>query len=257
MSPQPLCSTRTIRARIEAHRDQTGFTLTIVDESGRTSARVFADAQTAASLIESWTLDEDAMLLAPASAANTARPQTAPPSLASIQSAARVHLHVGPETSLAADRSVWLGVTLGACVRAGAICAGARLRSTRDADLSGASQPDTVLRENTDLLATAAWIHRIGDRLVVPAVGVGIGWLRTRTEGGLLRDALVLNRSGLRLEGAVQGRWPLGPHTALAAELGGAWSPLARSQATDDQGAILIGEPAGHIRLGLFCVVTP
>ncbi|HEX3698388.1 MAG TPA: hypothetical protein VH374_23650 [Polyangia bacterium] len=231
--------------------------MTTVDESGRTSTRVFAEARTAASLIESWTLDEDPMLLVPAPDAQTARAGALPLSLPGLQSAARVHLHGGPETSLAADRSVWLGVTLGACVRAGAICAGARLRSMRDADLTGASQPDTVLREDVDLLATAAWLHDAGGFLIVPAVGVGAGWFRTRTEGGLLRDASVLNDHGLRLEVSLQGRWPLGPHTALAAELGGAWSPFARSQATDDQGAILIGEPAGHVRLGLFCVVTP
>jgi len=255
VTPEPRCPGRTITARIEAHHDRTGFTLTTVDESGRTSARVFADARTAASLIESWALDDgDTLLAPPPSAALAADPLTP---FADLQFAARVHVYGGPEASLGSDRSLWLGVALGACVRLGALCAGVRLRSARDADLTGASMPDTVFREDVDVLATVAGMMRASAFIITPTVAAGGGWLHTQTDGGPIRDALVINDRDLRLELDLQGRWPVSPRVALAAEVGVGWSPFARAHDTVDQGAVILGEPAEQVRLALSCVVTP
>jgi hypothetical protein len=250
---------RKVRAAIAAHQDRTGFTLTTMDDSGRTSTRVFVQAATAASLIESWTLDEEAPLLAPPMA--EARPQVLtaapPPTVADDQRRARVHLYGGMETSMGADRSWWMGVAMGACVRSGPLCTGLRGRSTRDLDLTGASSSDSVMRTNTEILLASSWLFQTGGMLVAPTAAVGAGWLRTTTEGGLPQDAIVIEHGGLRVELSVLGRWPISRHLALGAELGGTWSPGARTTDTIEQRALLIGEPGKQARLSLFCSVTP
>ncbi|HXI60209.1 MAG TPA: hypothetical protein VNO55_29295, partial [Polyangia bacterium] len=192
-----------------------------MDDSGRTSTRVFVQSATAASLIESWALDEDALLLAPPMAEPGRQAlATAPPStLADDQRWARVHLYGGVETSLGADRSWWMGVAMGACVRSGPLCTGLRGRSTRDTDVAGASSSDSVMRTNTEILLASSWLFRAGAFLVEPTAAVGAGWLRTTTEGGLRQDALVIDDRGLRVELSARGRWPMSRHLALGAEL--------------------------------------
>jgi hypothetical protein len=250
---------RKVRAAIAAHPDKTGFTLTTMDDSGRTSTRVFVQSATAASLIESWALDEDALLMAPPIAAERRPPATAapPPSIADDQRRARVQLYGGVETSLGADRSWWMGVAMGACLRSGPLCTGLRGRSTRDMDVSGASSSDSVMRANTEILLASSWLFQSGAFLVEPTAAIGAGWLRTTTEGGLRQDAVVIEDRGLRVELSARGRWPISRHLALGAELGGTWSPGARTTDSIEQHALVIGEPGKQARLGLFCWVTP
>jgi hypothetical protein len=250
---------RRVRAAITPHQDKTGFTLTTMDDSGRTSMRVFVQPATAASLIESWALDEDALLLAPPIA------EERPPSLSAVspstvaddQRRARLHLYGAMETSMGADRSWWMGVAMGACVRSGPLCTGLRGRSTRDTDVTGASSGDSVMRTNTEILFALSWLFQTGGLLLAPTAAVGAGWLRTTTEGGLPQDAIVIKDRGLRVELSVLGRWPISRHLALGAELGGTWSPGARTTDTIEQRAVLIGEPGKQARLSLFCSVTP
>ncbi|HVR63581.1 MAG TPA: hypothetical protein VMU50_16890 [Polyangia bacterium] len=254
------CRPHAVRALIERNRDGRGFTLTTVDESGRGSTRAFEDPATAASLIESWALDESAELLAPARAppeADTAADTPLARTLLDEQAGARLHLQVGPETSLASDGSWWYGAAVGACARVGPLCTGAVLRSTRDADVSGASRTDSVERTNIDVLLTASWLLRARAVILAPTLAVGAGWLRTRTEGGLLQDAIVWMNRNLRTELSLQARWPVSARVALAAEIGGTWSPWAHSDEHVEDRAVLPGEPAARLRLAIFCAVTP
>ena len=259
------CRSSAVRAQIARHRDRGGFTLTTVDGAGRASTRAFVDAETAASLIESWALDEDGPLLAPPSpiAPVPATPVDSSPAtpiartMVNQHADARLHFLAGAETSLASDGSWWYGANLAACVRVGALCLGAGVRSIRDTDLGGATGTDSVERTNIDGLVTASWLMRAGAVILAPTVAVGAGWLRTRTEGGLPENAIVRNDRNLRTELSLLARWPISPRVALAAELGASWSPWARSNEQLEQRALLPGEPAGRLRLGLLCAVTP
>lgn len=259
------CRGRAVRARIDRRGGHSSFDLSfdlmIIDDAGRTSARRISDAATAASLIESWAYDDVASLAPlPAPAFDNESP---PPSAAMVrtladqQVGARLHAQVGPETSLATDRSWWFGASVGACARVGAICAGARLRSIRDADVIGASRADTVLRTDADALATASWLLRAGPAILTPEIGVGAGWFRTRTEGGLLQDAIVTDQRHLRIQTSMLAHWPISPRVAAAAEVAAGWSPGARTRDEVHLGVVLPGEPAGRLRVGLYCAVTP
>ena len=113
------------------------------------------------------------------------------------------------------------------------------------------------MRNNTDVLVSSSWLLRAGQAIITPTAAVGAGWLRTTTEGGLRQDAIVRRDRGARVELSIVARRPVSMHVALGAELAATWSPFARTEATVEQGASLIGEPDRYLHLGLFCLVTP
>jgi hypothetical protein len=245
----PGCPGRLILVRIEALRDGAGYTVSTADDEGRSSARVFVDAATAASLIESWVTDESAALLATVPvppAASATRPPPPP----------RFHLLGGLETSLARDRSWWVGVAIGACARTGPLCSGARVRSTRDLDLLGASKNDVYLRNGFEALLFTSWPINLQGLSLIPQLGLGAGWLRTTTEGGLLIDAASIDDRGPRLEVGLLSRWPADSPIALAAEASASWSPRANTADRRIGNMLLIGEPGAYLRLTMFCLVT-
>jgi hypothetical protein len=97
-------------------------------------------------------------------------------------------VNVAAETSVAMDRSLWMGVGTGACVRVGRTCAGLDAHLARGADAG--ERPDGWQKLwQIDLLAAVAMPVALGRARLVPAVGIGAGrlttdWLASGRTGG-------------------------------------------------------------------------
>src|SRR5687768_7867794 len=123
------CGGRMVRASLTAGADAHSYALRIEDGFGRTNERLAGDAETAASLIESWVLDEDADLLAPRQV-STLVPAAAPAAAAEIQAsspvvappvvaAPRWHLLGVGEVSVGTEPATWLGGSATGCHHVG------------------------------------------------------------------------------------------------------------------------------------------
>jgi hypothetical protein len=232
------------------------YLLHIRDPFGRQSVRHVDDAETAASLIESWSVADTDDLAAP------------PPALylrardSGIRSAAAsnpVHWRVVGALELAAggDRSLWYGGALTACGPVAALCVGGRLRMARDDDLTG---PDRDLaRTTTEVLALAALPWR-ADRLVLtPVVGLGLGWIhlgagRPDDDGS---GGPASNDLGLRAEAAGSISVGVSPHLSLVGELGGSlgWSIATSARARGVIPATRV--PSEFLRIAVACQYSP
>lgn len=228
---------RVVRASLDRDRDAPYHRLHIDDGFGRTSDRKIADASTAASLIESWTLGEDTDLLSPrALAAST----PAPAAIASASAAApsplitpwawRVMVAGEGATNLGGTALVGAGAT--ACARLGPLCVGGRARLGRGAEVS-------TLRDFPTMFATVDLTRTAGDLMLVaslpltwrrfvvtPLLGLGAGWGRTlgRPTGALaqIRPDLSASRDDFaaRAEAAAMAGLRLGTRWAIVTEIG-------------------------------------
>ncbi len=172
---------------IEAHLEQRGDELVIdvVQPGGAIVQRVVGEAQTAATVIESFTrTDVGDPLLAiravPADPRPTVRafveePGPTPPPLRNPRG---VHLFNAFETSFASDHTRWLGAHLGACVMLGPVCAGGRLRLASVTDQPDA-WADLFHRRSVELLGGIDIPLAIGPLTFSPGFAAGLGQIRT------------------------------------------------------------------------------
>ncbi len=177
---EPSGCGRVVRASLVAKPGLNAYGLHIEDGYGRVSDREIADASTAASLIESWAIDEDADVLAPRAAPTTiARAPVAPPvPLSGAPGAFRVATR--GEVASATDGSVWYGGALSACGRVGLMCLGGRARIARDGGGDGGGGLTGYLtRTRIDAGAAASLPLSRGAFTLAPAIGVGLYWTRS------------------------------------------------------------------------------
>ena len=147
-------------------------------------------------------------------------------------------LGVSFEAAVDASGGPWLGGALRGCVRAGPLCLGALWRLA--GDLPGArSDGLRIQRLGADLLLGADLPVRLRRIVLLPGLGVGVGWVRTQAKGELPADNsgsgsesadqpvdLVYNDGGLRAEARLVLSLPLGgdpvrgPRRGLALDLG-------------------------------------
>ena len=224
------CGGRMVRALLTADAGAHSYALRIEDGFGRTNERLAGDAETAASLIESWVLDEDADLLAPrlvstlvpaAAAASTAAevqaasPVAAPPVLATP----RWRLFGVGEVSVGAEPATWRGGSATGCRHAGPVCLGGRARMGRAREWQQEPLFDAALEQTAvDALAIAAVPLTRGRLTLLPLIGLGVGWTRS----SLSRAPLTMSWDdwGPRAEAALVVDVRVGAGWSLLAELG-------------------------------------
>jgi len=207
------------KARID--RQGTAIAVSVVDPAGRKSQRVLADADAAASLIESWARqDLNAALLlgfvvADAPVATESVMRDAP-----VRVTPRVHdpftLAVAGESSIDfRDGTQWLGARATACVRLGPVCAGAMGRL-----LSADS------RSSADVLGLVSLPIAISQRgALVLGVAAGGGWFSA--DYAEAEAMMTKTTTGLRLDGHASFAYLLGRHVSLHVGLSIGGSPSA------------------------------
>lgn len=115
---QPACTHVRVAAR--------GDAIELVRDDGSTE-RVVGQLDTAVTLIESWTRTElEAAMLAPRQQPEQSLVVAASPLL--VRATPRVQALTSFETAYSDDRSNWVGVSVGACVEVGPVCASVRAR---------------------------------------------------------------------------------------------------------------------------------
>jgi hypothetical protein len=175
-----------VHARIE--RSDDGLAIDVEQLDGTRVERVVGEAQTAATVIESFTrIDVGDPLLASRAVPSEPRarkldPVDAPAPPSQMLRAARgVHLLSAIESSWASDRTNWLGVHVGACVMLGPVCAAARVRFSSVTDGPGVWKGD-ITRRSMELLLGIDIPFAVGRWTLSPGIAAGIGQLHTRGE---------------------------------------------------------------------------
>lgn len=260
ISSRPIAGCPAVDARIGS--SSVGLLVTITDAYGRTSERTANGPAAAATLIESWVrTDLSAPLLPTRAVASTRMRQVEEkdePSLAMpmppADAGSNISLAASAETSLATDGSLWLGVTVGLCLRVGPACAGVLVRVSNDGGTFGESHEMRTGRFGTDVLLGAGLPIRRGRLTLIPGAAVGVGWLRTSAlsptvdVGG---DGVDVDGGGLRASASL--RLSIAVTHTLAADFGIAadLSPVAHTAPFNADSTPLAGEPRGFFRGGV------
>jgi hypothetical protein len=257
------CPGRTVRAVLTSAAPDKGYKLHIEDSFGRTSDRVIAESDTAVSLIESWVVDEDADLLTVASTP-TAEPATvAVAAAAPAAMAAPLRFYGGVASLVGSDQSISAGAVVGACGHVGRACVGGELDGARDLGLVGDTADAGTTRTSAGALVTAGLPLSRGRFLLMPAVGAGVGWMRTHLAAeNAMTPAETASTWGMRAKLSVLTGVSVSSHFMVALELAGLFAPGARANPADDSSSststsTFPPEPKASLRVGLACVVTP
>lgn len=220
--------------------------LSLDDTTGSPTVRDLDHVATAALLVESWLEAAEVDLLEPPVATavtseETTQPTSDPPPAATAAAATGepseheeqpsvVTMIARGEAAFGNDGSTWVGARLGACAHAGPTCIGGIARYVADSGLSEGTIADG---EQRVLLAVDAEVSVpivVAPGIsVIPALAVGLGWLRvTVAEEGRSGSA-----DGFRalVTGSIAGAVALVDWLSLELTLGATWSPLARTTA--------------------------
>jgi hypothetical protein len=218
---------------VDLRREGTAMIVSAGPGDGPPVRRAVSDVRTAATVIESWVrTDVEAPLLAgPASAAawaasepDAAAPASAraavgslAPTVAAVAAGApdarRVQVFTIAETSLASDRTSWVGAQIGACVMLGPLCASARARFATVAGGPGPWQ-SSLDRRGVELLLGADLPLRLGAATLSPGAALGVGWIHTHEEAARHVEG---ETGGLRAEAHLALSFPI--RSRLAVEL--------------------------------------
>jgi hypothetical protein len=250
------CAERSVHAWLRREPPSRSYALHIEDPFGRTSDRQVSDAETAASLIESWALPLAAALAAPSPIPAVVRQETDNLPRAKETPAIHWRLTGALEVAGGSDDSLWYGGTLTGCANVTTLCVGGRLRIARDDSVWG---PDRdVTRSGTELLALVTLpLVRHGVRLA-PMMGLGVGWVHTGPPQGEPDNmSRVSDDLALRWEAAVNAEIPLSAHLSLVGEIG---VSLGRSIAASSRaggGEVIFDAPTGYLRAAVACQYAP
>jgi hypothetical protein len=256
------CRADVVRASLIAEPGSRSVRLHIEDPFGRTSDRHVSDAQTAASLIESWAVPEEEILPPPRPVPALARRAPAVASSVRARNEPVPWRLIGAlEVAGGSDGSLWYGGTVSGCGRIASVCLGTRARIARDDGIgahSNNSAGSDLTRTATELLILAGrpWLGR--GLTLTPMIGLGLGW--THFEGvppGTDLDAVPSNDLGLRLEVAASAALPISAHVSLVGEVGASWGWSMLSSVRPVAGGVTPNPPAGHLRAAVGCQYSP
>jgi len=257
LGSEPSGCGRVVRASLVARPGLNAYGLHIEDGYGRVSDREIADASTAASLIESWAIDEDADVLAPRAApAAIARAPLAP--AVPVSGASQTfRVATRGEVATATDGSVWYGGALAACGRVGLMCLGGRARIARDGGGDGGGGlTGTLTRTRIDVGAAAAFPVSRGAFTLAPAIGVGLSWTRSTANQIPLEIpvdilATVVDDYALGVDAGIGVAYAVGEHWAFVTELGALFASPVSSRGDDALWDWMPLPPRGFFHLGL------
>lgn len=254
---------------LQVQPDPAGLRIFIRDRNGNVVQRAAATAEVGAVVVESWMREDLSQpLLAPHAVVTPVElpaPPRIPPPPAPTPLAASVV--VASQTSLGTDNTLWMGASVGACVRVGGFCLGLQTQfagntvlagnvGARYAPEGGASCQDTdpalprqLTRMGAGALATLDLPLRIGAGTFGPGLGVGMAWQSTRaTLGDHSGNATSI---GLRAATHLFLSWPLVGDLSLDTSLWADVLPLAHTGDLKASGFTLPGEPLGFVRFEL------
>jgi hypothetical protein len=145
-------------------------------------AREVTDVRTAATVIESWVRSD---VEAPLLERRTADDAELPDALVAVGRPAprsTLQFFTTAETGVASDHTDWVGLQIGACLRAGPTCLGARVRVSTVTDGPGKWE-SAMDRQTVSALANLDLPLPLGPFTVSPGIGLGFGRTHTRQEG--------------------------------------------------------------------------
>ena len=256
-------TTARVQAWLIAESGLRGYVLRIQDPFGRKSERRISDAETAASLIESWLVPEAESLPVVAAQPTVARTQASdetevraakpPPASAGwrISGAAEIG-HSGGD-------SLWYGGSVTACGSVGALCLGGRLRMVHDDNYFDLDH-DSGSRSAVELLALAARPFAFNRVTLTPMLGFGVG--RMHANNPVLADGEADmpggDDFGLRLEAAASAGLALSGHLTVVGELGAshAWSLVSRTS-PDAMPGLRMTAPTNYMRAAVALQYAP
>ena len=246
------CPGQVVYASVSPLPTSGDYSLRITDPFGRVSNRRVRDAEIAATLIETWSTREDAVLLHPRSAAldiESPTPAAAPPEATT----GPAQIGVSAEGSRGSDGSIWYGLAATGCASAGPVCLGARARVARDEGWTGPAQDFDQVRLDADLLAIAALPRRFGQLELRPLVGVGLGLTRTSPQSDVGTNAT--SSYGLRFEAALAAGYVLSRSWTVGGEVG---LTVGRPSSSVMQAFDLsIPNPTAIFRVAFGCAYAP
>jgi hypothetical protein len=255
----------------EVHRTEEDLKVEVILSNGHTVTRRVSAPDTAAALIESWTVRDISLepSLAPADSSpndddpkpnsnadtdideNPKPPQTHTSNAttdvggASARAATRISLHAAASAGLDADTSTWMLGELGACVPLGPLCAGMLVRGVFDTGQTGLSGQLASGRVGADFMMTFAWPISLGSLSLRPTAGLGAGWMRSSyqatTSAGYQQSDI--DSGGPRVSGGALLGVPLSGSYQIEMGLFVDVSPLVRSTTLRDDGVKLAGQP--------------
>jgi hypothetical protein len=248
-----------VKARLTSGPSRESFGLHIEDGFGRTSDRVLSETGTAVSLIESWAVDEDSDLLGNVQADTSVARDDERSAVVTAATAPLWHLYGGAGGLTGSDRSVWASGVVRGCVRVGPMCLGAELSAGHDLGLEGDTAEAGTTRWGADLLAIGALPIVHAPWLIMPALGLGAGWMGTRVVTDDPDSPVeTSNTVGLRGELSLLVGVSLSRALGLALDFSALAAPGARQSSVDPSAnSNLPGEPRFAARATLGCVVTP
>jgi hypothetical protein len=251
-----------VQAWLIAEPGARGYVLRIQDPFGRKSERRISDAETAASLIESWLAPE----------AETAPVVAKRPAMAHAQVADQTETRAAKppagggwrisgaaEIGISGGDSLWYGGSVTACGPVGALCLGGRLRMVHDDNFFDLDH-DSGSRSAVELLALAAWPLAVHGVKLMPLLGFGVG--RLHADNPILNDGEADmpggDDFGLRLEAAASAGLSLSGHLTLVSELGAshAWSLETRTSPQAMPG-LRMTAPSNYLRAAVALQYTP
>lgn len=252
------CHDRSVRARVANGPTRGSFRLHIEDGFGRTSDRVLNDSGTAASLVESWAIEEDADLLTLGPPSSVVASSAGLSSSGAPAAAPAFHLYGGIGSLVGSDHSVWATAVFGGCGRLGAACVGAEISGGSDLGLGGESTDVGMRRSSADVIATGSLPLTSGRWLLMPSVGVGVGWIRSHVAAeGADGPPETGNSVGVRGLVSVLAGAALSKHVGIALDIGATYAPSARPAPGDNSNSNLPAEPRWGGRGLIACTVVP
>jgi len=172
-----------VQAWLIAEPGARGYVLRIQDPFGRKSERRISDAETAASLIESWLPPEADSAPLVAERAPVARAQAADENvIRAVKPPAGSDWRISgaAEIGISGGDSLWYGGSVTACGSVGTLCLGGRLRMVHDDNFFDLDH-DSGSRSAVELLALAAWPLAAHGIKLMPLLGFGVGASTVRT----------------------------------------------------------------------------
>jgi hypothetical protein len=250
-----------VHATVVAEPGVRGYVLRIEDPFGRKSERHIGDAETAASLIESWLVPETEGVTAPPPATTRAQAVDETETRAAKDADAGGSWRITGAAEIATNggESLWYGGSVTACGTVGAWCLGGRLRFARDDSFFDVDH-DSGSRSAVEGLALAALPLAARGITLTPMLGFGVGRLHANnpiaTDGEV--DMPGGDDVGLRLEAAVSAGLSLNRHLTLVGELGGshAWSIASHTNPGSIPGATMI-PPSNYVRAAVALQYAP
>jgi len=231
-----------VRVRIAPSGQRVSVSIT--DAYDRVIQREVDGLPTAATLVESWILQEvDAgRALPPLDESPSANPAVAVTAMSANPSSLS-WVGVGLATAIDSDGTSWLGVEAHGCLQLGIVCPGATLRAVHSTEITTSSA--SVDGWSFDGIATAEIPVRVGRWRLAPAVSLGPSLVRATQQDPMhpvldeTRTRALLRGGAMFFAGVPLSRWLL------------VWAAISADAVLFGGGDIAAPRGSGRVTIGL------